>query len=148
MIYDTLDHIEQYKTTHPRLYRALTILRDTDFSRMADGRVEVEGSDLYYMLQSYESKENSSKVEAHRAYADIQMVLTGREKMGIAPLEAMVRVTEAKPEKDCWLYEGPVQYLAMVPGTFAVLFPGDAHAPGLALEASEPVRKCVFKVKL
>ena len=148
MIYDTLDHIDQYKTTHPGLYKALTILRDTDFSQMEDGRVEVEGKDLYYMLQSYESKANSNKVEAHKAYADIQMVLTGKEKMGIAPLETMVRETEARSEKDCWLYEGPVQYLTMLPGTFAILFPGDAHAPGLALENPEPVRKCVFKVKL
>lgn len=148
MIYDTLDHIDQYKTTHPGLYRALTILRDTDFSAMEPCKVEVEGKDLYYMVQSYESKVNSNKLEAHRTYADIQMVLTGKEKMGIAPLEAMVREVDAHPEKDCWHYEGPMQYLTMVPGTFAVLFPGDAHAPGLALEESEPVRKCVFKVKL
>lgn len=148
MIYDTLDHIEQYKALHPGLYRALTILRSTDFSKMEDGRVEVDGADLYYMLQSYESKAESNKVEAHKAYADIQMVLTGQEKMGIAPLEAMERETEAHPERDCWFYQGPVQYLAMYPGTFAVLFPGDAHAPGLALDTPCPVRKCVFKVKL
>lgn len=148
MIYDTLDHIEQYKTVHPRLYKALTILRDTDFSQMEDGRVEVEGTDLYYMLQSYESKAVSGKSEAHKAYADIQMVLTGREKMGIAPLEVMERQTDAFPERDCWLYEGPVQYLNMVPGTYAILFPGDAHAPGLALDTPQPVRKCVVKVRL
>lgn len=147
MIFDTLNHIDQYNQLHPRLYKALTILRDTDFSQMADGRVEVEGSDLYYMLQSYDSK-TTPKIEAHKAYADIQLVLSGREKMGVAPIETMERETEARPEKDCWLYDGTVQYLTLTPGTYAILFPGDAHAPGLAVDAPEPVRKCVFKVKL
>lgn len=148
MIYDTLAHIDQYKTIHPRLYKALTILRDTDFSQMADGRVEVEGSDLYYMLQSYETKPANDTPEAHKAYADIQMVLTGAEKMGYGPLEAMTEEVKAFPDQDGWLYHGPVQHVVVTPGTFVIFFPGDAHAPGMAPETPAAVRKCVVKVKL
>ena len=31
---------------------------------------------------------------------------------------------------------------------FAVLFPEDAHAPGICLDAPAHTRKCVFKVRL
>lgn len=148
MIFDTLNHIDTYQNTHPGLYRALTILRDTDFSSLADGRYEVEGTELYYMLQSYETKPENLTPESHKAYADIQMMLAGSEKMGIAPLENMTGVVKAIPESDCWLHSGPVQHLTLTPGTFAVLFPGDAHAPGIATDTPTAVRKCVFKVKL
>ncbi len=147
MIYDSLAHIDQYKTTHPGLYKALTILRDTDFSKMEDGTVEVEGRDLFYFLQSYETKEDNDTPEAHRKYADIQAVLVGAEKIGVGALEDMTQVS-GKPENDIWFYNGPMDYVTLTPGKFAVLFPGDAHAPGICLDTPAQARKCVFKVRL
>ena len=147
MIFDSLAHIDQYKTTHPGLYKALTILRDTDFSKMEDGTVEVEGRDLYYFLQSYETKEDNDTPEAHRKYADIQAVLVGAEKIGVGALEDMTQVS-GKPENDIWFYNGPMDYVTLTPGKFAVLFPGDAHAPGICLDTPAQARKCVFKVRL
>ena len=147
MIYDSLAHIEQYKTTHPGIYKALTILRDTDFSKMEDGTVEVEGRDLFYFLQSYETKPDNDTPEAHRKYADIQAVLVGQEKMGVGALEDMTEVS-GKPENDIWFYHGPMDYVRLTPGKFAILFPGDAHAPGICVDAPAGARKCVFKVKL
>ena len=147
MIYDSLAHIDQYKTTHPGLYKALTILRDTDFSKMEDGTVEVEGRDLFYFLQSYETKEDNDTPEGHRKYADIQAVLVGAEKIGVGALEDMTQVS-GKPENDIWFYNGPMDYVTLTPGKFAVLFPGDAHAPGICLDTPAHARKCVFKVRL
>ena len=147
MIYDSLAHIDQYKTTHPGLYKALTILRDTDFSNMEDGTVEVEGRDLFYFLQSYETKEDNDTPEGHRKYADIQAVLVGAEKIGVGALEDMTQVG-GKPENDIWFYNGPMDYVTLTPGKFAVLFPEDAHAPGICLDAPAHTRKCVFKVRL
>ena len=148
MIFDSLAHIDQYKTTHPGIYKALTILRDTDFSKMEDATVEVEGRDLYYFLQSYETKEENTTPEAHRKYADIQAVLVGAEKIGVGALEDMTREVSAKPENDIWFYNGPMDYVTLTPGKFAVLFPGDAHAPGICLDTPAQARKCVFKVRL
>ena len=147
MIFDSLAHIDQYKTTHPGIYKALTILRDTDFSKMEDGTVEVEGRDLFYFLQSYETKEDNDTPEAHRKYADIQAVLVGAEKIGVGALEDMTQVS-GKPENDIWFYNGPMDYVTLTPGKFAVLFPGDAHAPGICLDTPAQARKCVFKVRL
>lgn len=147
MIFDSLDHVDVYKDLHPGLYRALTILRDTDFSKMEDVRVEVDGKNLFYFLQSYETKQNDTP-EAHRAYADIQVVLEGKEKMGVGALEDMTEEVKANPDGDIWFYHGPMDYITLTPGKFAVLFPQDAHAPCISVDGPEHARKCVFKVKL
>ena len=148
MIYDRLDQIECYKGIHPRLYKALELLRDTDFSKIPDGTYEVEGRDLFYFVQSYDNKPDNDTPEAHKAYVDIQCVLEGREKMGVGSLPDMTQVS-GKPENDIWFYHGPMDYVSLVPGKFGLVFPCDAHAPGISFTGvPEHVRKAVFKVKL
>ncbi|MBT7598814.1 MAG: DUF386 family protein, partial [Gemmatimonadetes bacterium] len=38
--------------------------------------------------------------------------------------------------------------LPMQAGQFIVLWPQDAHMPGMAIDSPAPVKKAVFKVKL
>ena len=149
MLYDSLKHIEFYKGIHPGVYRALEILRDTDFSQLEDKRYEVDGDNLFFFLQSYETKPDNDTPEAHRKYIDIQFLVSGREKMGVAPLEDMSEEVEARPDGDIWFYRGPMDYITLTAGDrFAVLWPGDAHAPSIAVNSPAPCRKCVVKVKV
>ena len=148
MIYDSLKHLEQYRNVHPGIYRALRLLRDTDFSKLGDERRQIDGEDLFFFIQSYETKPVNDTPEAHRSYADIQFLISGREKIGVAPLEDMTEETEARPEGDIWFYHGPVDEITLSGDRFAVFFPGDAHAPCIAADGPEAVRKCVFKVRL
>lgn len=149
MIYDTLEHIKQYEGLHPNLARGLRFLAETDFSKLAPGRIDIDGDDLYAMVQEYTTKRPEEvHPEAHRAYVDIQYLLAGEELMGIAPLEAMIREIEARPEGDVWFYEGETVKVPMGEGRFVVAFPGDAHAPSVAPGDPAPARKCVVKVKL
>ena len=149
MIYDSLNHIDVYEHVHPGVYKGLRILRDTDFSRLEDQRYEVEGDDLFYFLQTYDSKPANDAPEAHKKYIDIQCVLSGRENMTVSPLEDMEEEVLPRPEGDIRFYHGPVRsQVTLVPGMFAVLFPGDAHAPGIAVDGPEQCRKVVVKVKV
>ena len=36
--------------------------------------------------------------------------------------------------------------MILTPGSFLVLFPGDAHRPGMAVEGPEKVSRIVFKI--
>ncbi|USF25985.1 putative protein YhcH [Firmicutes bacterium ASF500] len=149
MIYDTLAHLESYRGIHPGVMKGLELLRDTDFSRMEDGRYEVDGGDLFFMLQSYDTKPVNDTPEAHKKYIDIQFLISGGELMGVGPLEEMDREVEARPEGDIWFYNGPLSRLLLAGDRFTVLWPGDAHAPGIALDGKPaPCRKCVVKVKV
>lgn len=146
MIFDTLNHIETYRHIHPRIYQGLKLL-ESNFSDMADGRYSVEGDDLFYMIQSYETKPDNPFPEAHKQYVDIQCVLTGGESISVGSLEDLTEV-ESHPEQDLALYQGPLNQIALTPGKFVVLWPQDAHAAGIALGETGPCHKCVVKVRL
>ena len=96
---------------------------------LEDARVEVDGEDLFYLLQSYESKPANDTPEAHKKYVDIQFLISGREKMGVGALEDMKEEVEAHPERDIWFYHGPLDEITLGGDKFVVLFPGDAMPP-------------------
>lgn len=149
MIYDSLKHLEAYGGVHPGVMRGLELLRDTDFSVMEDGRYEIDGDNLFILLQSYETRRENDTPEAHRNYIDIQYLISGAEKMGVGPLEEMTSEAEARPEGDIWFYHGPLSEILLAGDRFAALWPGDAHAPGIAVDGKPaPCRKCVVKVKV
>ena len=148
MIYDSLKHLDSYRGIHPGVLRGLELLRDTDFSQMADGRYEVDGENLFYMLQSYTSSPANDTPEAHKKYIDIQFLISGQEKIAVGPLEEMTEQVEARREGDIWFYRGPLSEVLVSGDKFAALWPGDAHAPGIAVGEPTPCRKCVVKVKV
>lgn len=148
VLYGTLKHLGSYQGIHPGVMRGLELLRDTDFAKLEDGRYEVDGDDLFFFIQSYGSKPANDTPEAHRRYVDIQYLISGRERMGVAPLEDMEAVVEARPEGDIWLHRGPTDEILVTGDRFAVFWPEDAHAPGIAVDGPEPCRKCVVKVRV
>ena len=76
-------------------------------------------------------------------------MISGQEKIGVGALEDMTELVEARPEGDIWFYHGPVDEITLAGDKFAVLFPGDAHAPCIAVDgAPVPCRKCVVKVRV
>lgn len=146
MIFDSLKHIECYQKIHPNLYRGLQLLRE-DFSGVPEGRYEVDGDRLYYMIQSYTTQPDNTLPEAHKKYADIQCVLSGSEVIAVGRLEEMQEV-EAHPERDLWLYHGKLDRLVLTPGRFILLLPQDAHAAAIALDQPGPCHKVVIKVQI
>ena len=150
MIYDTLDHIDLYKDVHPRIYQALQVLRDTDFSKLEKGTYEVDGKNLYYMVQEYNTKLEGYRPESHFKYADIQFEIEGEENFGVLPLDAAGEALPTdNPEKDIRFYDADVDFITLKGKRFVVLFPQDVHAPAVAINGeSKPVRKCVVKVLL
>ena len=75
-------------------------------------------------------------------------LLEGEEEVGVLPLEEVGELTEARPEYDVWLHRGDTVRFPLGGGRFAVLFPGDAHAPSIGPRGPAPARKCVVKVKV
>lgn len=148
MIYDTTAHIDAYRGIHPRVMRALELLRETDFAGQPDGTYEVDGKNLYYFLQTYDTKPENPTPEAHQHYADVMMMLTGCEDIDVAPLETL-EDTGLRPEGDIRFYRGQTTRIPLRNDRFVVFFPGDAHAPGITpAGASAQCRKCVLKVCL
>jgi YhcH/YjgK/YiaL family protein len=148
MIFDTLDNLTHYQGLNSRLVRGLEYLRDTDFSQVEDGEYQLDGRNLFVRISHYETKPGNLTPEAHRDYADIQFLIDGAEKVGVAPLEDMMEEVKANPDGDIWLYHGPTEELTLAGSRFMVFFPQDAHAPCIAHNHPSTVRKCLVKVKL
>ena len=146
MIHDTLDHLFRYEGMHPGVLRGLKFLAETDFSALPDGRAEIDGDNVFANVMTVDTKPMNDTPEAHRKYIDIQYLISGREHIDVGPLEAMTEEVKANPQGDIWFYHGPMDRVTIGDGRFAVLFPGDAHAPGIAAEKPETVRKVVVKV--
>lgn len=146
MIHDTLDHLSRYEGMHPGVLRGLQYLAQTDFAKLPDGPQEIDGKNVFANIMTVETKPRNDTPEAHRRYIDIQYLISGTERIGVGPLESMREEVEARPEGDIWFYHGDLDLVTIGNGRFAVLFPGDAHAPCIAAGQPETVRKVVVKV--
>lgn len=149
MILDTLEHIKSYRAL-PGMEKILAFLETHDLTSLQDGTYEIDGRDLYVMIQSPKLKsEEEAKLEAHRDYADLQLVFSGAENMGYAPLETLGEPVSDPEGQDIAFYHGDCQKFFVPEGSFAVFYPGDAHAPSLAVfREGESDRKAVFKIRL
>ena len=88
--------------------------------------------------------------EAHRNYVDIQYVVEGKESIEIAPVSVM-EVTESYiPERDVEFYadKNDAAKFVLTAGGYAILYPADAHKPGVRVGESVPVKKMVGKVRI
>lgn len=149
MIYDHLSNAKLYYGLNPRIDQALDFLLDTDLMDAKPGRYEIDGDNIYYLVQEYDSKlPEAAKWESHKKYLDIQYVLSGTEQMGYAYITDMEVIQDALEAKDCIYYAGEGRMLLAKAGTFAIFFPDDIHRPGLMVKQQEPVKKIVVKIKL
>lgn len=147
MIFDTIENVKNYKGLG-RVYTALEFLSKTDFSKVPLGRYDLDGDNLYYMVQEYETDGEKEIAEAHKKYIDIQFMLDGAETVGVAPIDCPKTEVEAKPENDVWFYQCKTEPLTLRSGSFMVLYPNDIHMPGVAIGTPAACRKIVVKVKV
>lgn len=150
MIYDTIDHIAAYRGLGANMDRAIEYLAHADLSALPAGRYEIDGENVYLMIQEPALREpQDGQFEVHRRYADIQLALTDGEAIAVAPIERVDRWEAFDEGKDIGFsktdYKGIS--LPLPAGTFMILFPQDAHLPCLKCGGTNG-RKAVVKVLL
>jgi YhcH/YjgK/YiaL family protein len=149
MIIDQLENSRLYAAINVRLAVALSYIQNYDLASLEIGRHPIEEDDIFALVSEYETKDlDNSRWEAHQKYADIQLLISGEEKMGVASPKGMKVNKPYNPEKDIEFYDGKGDYVILRPGNFAVVFPSDAHLPGIRVDEKVKVRKVVIKVRL
>ena len=147
MITDTLNHFERYIALHPGFEKVAAFLKETDLSCLKDGHYEIAGNDIFVNINTYETK-SAPKVEFHKKYIDVQIVLSGLEQIGWVPTKQVDIDTPYDAIKDIAFGSCATDKLTAKPGLFFIFFPEDAHQPGMTLQTTQTVKKVVFKVKL
>jgi YhcH/YjgK/YiaL family protein len=114
------------------------------------GRYELEDADLFVIVDEYVTRnEEDVLFEAHKKYADIQVLVSGEEKIGVLPLGETTVTIPYDEEKDImFLTAEEENYRIAEPGKFFLFFPEDAHRPTVKSTENIPVRKVVVKVRI
>ncbi|MCJ7548531.1 MAG: YhcH/YjgK/YiaL family protein [Anaerolineae bacterium] len=152
MITAEIPALKEQVAMTPNMQTALEWLASVRGQDLDDGRVEIDGTNAYALVQSYISKlmVDQPRFEAHRAYTDIQVIVSGKEKLGWAPIQSLEPSDEYNPTKD--VIHGTVSsdvavFVPLAAGQAMVFYPSDAHAPGLSFGRQSPIKKIVVKVK-
>lgn len=148
MIIDQLKNASSYFDISKNIGAALCYLCDTDLLKIEPGRYEIDGSNIYAMMQKYETKLKENGIwEAHRHYIDVQYIMKGTELIGYANIEYL-KAGEYDAVKDMLPLYGNGVYFEARAGTFVILMPQDAHMPGIAVSTPQSVEKIVLKVRV
>lgn len=145
MIYDTIDHLYRYQELHPNICRGLQFLAETDFSKLSSGRYEIDGDNVFAIIQNYDTKVADDILECHRKYIDIQYLINGVELVGVSR-NGREENADAAYDNDVCFYHDAMDFIAIGNRRFLIIFPGEMHAPGIAVDNTMPVFKCVVKV--
>lgn len=151
MIVDYIENAYLYIGLSDGLRKAFEIIKDKALSQKADGRYEVDGDKLYYIVQHYTTKPlEECKLEAHKKYIDVQFVVSGQEIIYHTPLNGLKIETPYDHTKDVAFYKVPADLTAinLRPGMSCILFPQDAHIPCCRINGPSNVHKVVVKVKM
>ena len=148
MIIDQLAHAGVYRQLSPLLAEALRFLQHTNLAALADGRFELEADGEFAEVENYTTKPVKEKRwEAHRKYADLQVIISGAEWMGYSPIETLKVIEPYDQAKDIEWLQGEGSFVPLPAGSFEILSPQDAHMPGVCFKQSGTVKKLVFKLQ-
>ncbi|KXS40764.1 YhcH/YjgK/YiaL family protein [Halanaerobium sp.] len=147
MIIDSLANSSCYYGVSELLKKAFKFLEENDFSEIEDGKYEIEGDDIFAIVDSYETKPQEEGVwEGHREYIDIQYLVEGTELMGYSNLERM-DLDESDEDNDFLTFAGDGDFITVEPGNFVVFMPQDIHMPGICLADGQEAKKVIVKIK-
>lgn len=139
-----------YHKNQEQCKQAFFFLKETNLKIIAEGRIELDGKNLFVGVDKYQSKKkDETRYEAHKKYIDIQYVISGKEQIGITTLSNTELLEAYNQEKDVVFYSSEKgDYPKAHPGNFFVFFPEDIHRPGIKTDDSILVKKLVVKLQI
>ena len=115
-----------------------------------EGKYFVGKDGIFFCVSEYTTRSvENSKWEAHKEYADLQVVLNGEEHILISDIDTME--TGAYHEESDYLEcKGePMHTLKLNENICVLLMPEDAHMPGISVGNNpKAVKKVVFKIPI
>ena len=148
MIVDVLDKKELYYNVHENFKKAIEFIEKVCNEDLDLGKYELDGKNLYAMVQEYETKDEGN-CECHRRYIDIQFIVSGKEIISWNNIKAIPDGVEYNDEKDCCVFPGEsATDVILEAGSYCILFPQDLHKPGMKYKNTEKVKKVVVKIAI
>ncbi len=151
MIYDLFENAHHYEALGQHFQAAFRYLSTASLHDLPAGKQIIDGDRLFALVNDYTTQPlQVCRFESHRRYADIQLMIRGQERIGVAllPTPDLIVTEDYSSVPDVVFYSGSGDLLTLTPGRFTIFFPHDAHQPGIEMAAPELCRKVVVKVEL
>ncbi|MDM3452446.1 N-acetylneuraminate anomerase [Citrobacter sp. Cb028] len=135
---------------HPVLQQALTLAVAANPQEKTPGRYELQGDNIFMNVMQFATQSpEQKKAELHREYIDIQVLLSGEERILFGMTDSARQCEEMLVEDDYQLCSQIADEQAMVlkPGRFVIFMPGEPHKPGCVVQAPMDIKKVVIKVR-
>lgn len=135
---------------HPVLQQALTLAVEANLQEKTPGRYELQGDNIFMNVMQFATQSpEQKKAELHREYIDIQVLLSGEERILFGMTDSARQCEEMHVEDDYQLCSQIADEQAMVlkPGRFVIFMPGEPHKPGCVVQAPMDIKKVVIKVR-
>jgi YhcH/YjgK/YiaL family protein len=139
--------LEKYAAINPLFPKVVEFLKANDLGKMADGKYEIEGKDLFVNITTTKSKTpDEAVIETHNKMIDIQIPITAAETYGFTQRDLLPDAAY-NAEKDITKIPDLAadSYVTCQPGMMAIFFPQDGHAPCIATVPE--FKKAIFKIK-
>ena len=148
MIFDRIEYLDKLPLKAEARRKIIAFLKKAP--QLPHEKHEIIGKEVYASISSYATKlHENGFFEAHRQYADIQVLLAGEELVGISQDAAIAVTTPYDATRDVVIMDrktAEYSEIKLMPGYFALFMPRDLHMPCLAVKKPSSVIKVVFKV--
>jgi len=144
-----LDHLENCVFCLPLnagFEKAFAFLSRPGLKDLPPGKYEIDGERIFAIVVNEPGRDReSSALEIHERYVDIQYVLGGTDEMGWKPRSLCAAPAgDYDPKKDAQFFnDRPDTWMPVRAGSFAVFFPQDAHT---AMVSEGIIHKVIIKV--
>ena len=145
-----VEFARQYQKNKDAWDKAFKFLNDKKLDTLSVGKYTIDGTNVFATITDVPSKEfDQSAWESHHNYIDLQYVIRGKEKIGVAPVASATVIKPYDLGRDAANYTAEGKYYVASPGEFFLFFPSDAHRPNIKAEGYETVKvkKLVIKIK-
>ena len=138
--------------SEPKLRRfeaAFRFLERADLKDLPAGRQAIDGDALFALVMKLTTRSvETAQFEDHRKYIDVHYLIAGQDTAGFAPTEELTAAEPYQETTDIQMFSVPRSYtrLRILPGQFAVFFPGGGHMPNCHLDQPRSLHKVVVKV--
>jgi YhcH/YjgK/YiaL family protein len=148
MIFDYYENAYLYLAINKFFKEAFNFIRDNVLNNIEIGDYKIDKDFIFAKVREYETRtEKESSWESHKNYIDIQYLISGKEYLGYSNIDKMKK-EYYQNDKDTLVLTGKGNFLIMDNNSFAILFPQDAHMPGVMIYKQEIVKKVIIKIKI
>ncbi len=152
--HESINQLEFFKQYHKNKIwwdKAFDFLKTHNLYQLEPGKYVIDSGNVIATVSEVAPKDRDSvKWEAHRNFNDLQYVIMGKAKMGIASISspnAKVIIPYSSEDNENFSVNGGKYYNAE-PGTFFIFSPHEIHRPVIKVAGYDMIKKIVVKVRV